>query len=250
MGLETGTYINSLVATNPVFSDPVSAGDDHIRLLKATIKNTFPNISGAVTATHTELNFVDGVTSNIQTQIDNIDASGSVTFENINANGDVGAGSDQVAQGNHTHTVANITDLTASATELNYTDGVTSNIKTQLDGKQASGSYATSDASSLTSGTLSGARLDKTVGAVGTYIIAARNEGNGTARTRGYTTSGSSLYRWNTSGFNVCMPMLSERSTGNTTGSGLSGTWQLMGDYENSACGGTHYMWALWLRIN
>jgi hypothetical protein len=33
--------------------------------------------------------------------------------------------------------VAQVSDLTATATELNYTDGVTSNIQSQLDGKQA-----------------------------------------------------------------------------------------------------------------
>ena len=33
--------------------------------------------------------------------------------------------------------VAQITDLTATAAELNYTDGVTSNIQTQLNGKQS-----------------------------------------------------------------------------------------------------------------
>jgi hypothetical protein len=70
MALETGTYISDLVATNPLGSDLKSQGDDHIRLLKSTIKATFPNIAGAVTPTHTELNFVDGVTSAIQTQID------------------------------------------------------------------------------------------------------------------------------------------------------------------------------------
>lgn len=32
--------------------------------------------------------------------------------------------------------VANISDITSTATELNYTDGVTSAIQTQLDGKQ------------------------------------------------------------------------------------------------------------------
>lgn len=37
------------------------------------------------------------------------------------------------AASSHTHTVANITDLTATATELNYMDGVTSNVQTQLD---------------------------------------------------------------------------------------------------------------------
>jgi hypothetical protein len=70
MALETGTYISDLVATNPVAGDPKSQGDDHIRLLKSTIKATFPNINAAVTATDEELNFVDGVTSSIQTQID------------------------------------------------------------------------------------------------------------------------------------------------------------------------------------
>lgn len=36
----------------------------------------------------------------------------------------------------HTHTVSNISDLTATAAELNYMDGVTSNVQTQLDAKQ------------------------------------------------------------------------------------------------------------------
>lgn len=70
MALETGTYISDLVATNPTSSDPKSQGDDHIRLVKSTLQATFPGVTGAVTATHTELNFVDGVTSAIQTQID------------------------------------------------------------------------------------------------------------------------------------------------------------------------------------
>jgi hypothetical protein len=68
-GLETATYINGLVATNPVGTDPKSAGDDHLRLIKSTLKATFPNITGAVTPTHGELNYVTGVTSAIQTQL-------------------------------------------------------------------------------------------------------------------------------------------------------------------------------------
>lgn len=43
-----------------------------------------------------------------------------------------------------TLTLADISDVTASITELNYVDGVTSDIQTQLNGKQASGSYLTS----------------------------------------------------------------------------------------------------------
>lgn len=59
MGLETATYINGLVNTNPTAGDPVSQGDDHLRLIKSTILSTFPNISGAMTLTHTQLNQLD-----------------------------------------------------------------------------------------------------------------------------------------------------------------------------------------------
>lgn len=58
MALETATYITDLVATNPLGSDQKSTLDDHARLTKSVLKNSFPNISGAVTATHTQLNTV------------------------------------------------------------------------------------------------------------------------------------------------------------------------------------------------
>jgi len=57
VGLETATFINGLVSSNPVgATDPKSQGDDHIRLLKATILATFAAITGAVTASHTQIN--------------------------------------------------------------------------------------------------------------------------------------------------------------------------------------------------
>ena len=72
MALETATYLNELVVTNPLSSDPRADGDDHIRLLKAVLKATFTNISGEVSASHTELNHVVGVTSSIQTQLNTL----------------------------------------------------------------------------------------------------------------------------------------------------------------------------------
>ena len=69
MSLESFNFIDSLNASNPTTTDNVSEGDDHIRGIKTTLKNTFPNINAAVTATDEELNYVDGVTSNIQTQL-------------------------------------------------------------------------------------------------------------------------------------------------------------------------------------
>ena len=62
MALESTTYIDGLVATNPTGTDPRSQGDDHIRLVKSAVAATFPNIAGAMTATHTELNKIDGYT--------------------------------------------------------------------------------------------------------------------------------------------------------------------------------------------
>jgi hypothetical protein len=61
---------------------------------------------------------------------------------------------DGKADASHTHTVANITDLTATVAELNYMDGVTSNVQTQLDGKSDSGhthSVATTSAAGFMS---------------------------------------------------------------------------------------------------
>lgn len=63
MGLESTTYIDGLVSTNPTGTDPRSQGDDHIRLVKSTVKATFPNLTGAVNTTQAELNILDGVTA-------------------------------------------------------------------------------------------------------------------------------------------------------------------------------------------
>lgn len=76
MGLETGTYISDLVATNPLGSDQKSTADDHLRLIKSTIKASFPNVNGAVNPTPTEFNYLVGVTSGIQAQIA---AKGAIT---------------------------------------------------------------------------------------------------------------------------------------------------------------------------
>lgn len=57
MALETFNFIDSLNASNPVgATDPKSQGDDHIRGIKSTIKSTWPNVTGAITLTHTQQN--------------------------------------------------------------------------------------------------------------------------------------------------------------------------------------------------
>jgi len=73
MGIETFNYIDSLNTANPTSTDNVSEGDDHIRGIKTTLKNTFPNVNAAVNATDEELNLVDGVTR----IVDSTSATGS-----------------------------------------------------------------------------------------------------------------------------------------------------------------------------
>jgi len=52
MALETATYINDLNAANPAATDALAQADDHFRLIKGAVKATFPNVTGAITATH------------------------------------------------------------------------------------------------------------------------------------------------------------------------------------------------------
>ena len=90
MALESTTFISGLVVTNPTSSDNISDGDNHIRLLKSTVRATFPNVTGAVTGTHTAIN--SAVTSanaatnaNTASQIVKRDGSGNFSAGTITA---------------------------------------------------------------------------------------------------------------------------------------------------------------------
>jgi len=60
MALESGSYINSLNAANPASTDGLAQADDHLRLIKSTVKSTFPSLTGAVTSTQADLNLMTG----------------------------------------------------------------------------------------------------------------------------------------------------------------------------------------------
>lgn len=132
------------------------------------------NILDGITATTTELNYVDGVTSSIQTQLNNKVAKNDtitgatkckITYD---SKGLVTAGADLTANDIPSLTLAKISDVTASAnevnvldgisattTELNYVSGVTSSIQTQLNGKQPN---ITGAATTITSNDLTTSR--------------------------------------------------------------------------------------------
>lgn len=56
MGIETAQYVGQLVAANPLSTDSVSQADDHLRLIKSALVNTFPNLTAPVTLTAAQLN--------------------------------------------------------------------------------------------------------------------------------------------------------------------------------------------------
>jgi len=150
MALEdlTGTkYIDDLNSANPAAGDNVSEGDDHIRGIKNVLKTTFPNIDGAINATDTELNYVDGVTSAIQTQLD-------AKVSNATHTGDVtGSGALTIAAG-----AVDIAMMSATGTASSSTFLRGDNAWTAVDALPSqsghAGKYLTTDASSASWATL------------------------------------------------------------------------------------------------
>ena len=70
MGLETTTTIAGLVDTNPLDADMISSGDDHLRLIKAVLKATFPGVGGSgyalpITVFEAQLNKLVPIVDNI-----------------------------------------------------------------------------------------------------------------------------------------------------------------------------------------
>ena len=71
MTVESVTYISDLDPTYPAEGETgtLHEGNNHLRNLKTALKNTFPALDAAVTASAVEINYLDGVTGNIQAQI-------------------------------------------------------------------------------------------------------------------------------------------------------------------------------------
>ena len=118
---------------------------------------TLDQLSEIVTYIKNNKSLIDGITTNKVNVADIIDnLTTNVTSKPLSAAQGVAIQKliDDLQEelDSHTHTVSEITDLTATATELNYMDGVTSNVQTQLDNKAASSHNHS--ASNITSGIL------------------------------------------------------------------------------------------------
>ena len=150
----TNTVQNNAIFDALALKQPLDAqlttlaamGSTHVAALVSLQATEFQVLDGA-TLTTDELNYVDGVTSSIQTQLDSKQASGSYQTEDadLTALSSCQAGSAAALALLTSAEIEILDDATVTTTELNYVDGVTSNIQTQLDGKQASGSYQPED---------------------------------------------------------------------------------------------------------
>jgi len=167
MAVESGSGIWSLVIANPLASDDINQGDDHFRLIKSSLKQTFPQISATVNVSEANLNHLSGIDSNIKNSIDTISTSlqaeiskkayGSlaliadssefsvdtslVTFTTFDTPGGVSSGVTEnttsgalvVTTAGHYSIAANFTISSSAATSLTFlvvVDDITTNIST------------------------------------------------------------------------------------------------------------------------
>ena len=71
MALESATYIDELVTTNPVAGDNVSQGDDHLRLIKSVLKAQFPGLTVAKYLEQPRVDLASATTPDLSTPASN-----------------------------------------------------------------------------------------------------------------------------------------------------------------------------------
>jgi len=242
MALENGTYVNSLVPANPASTDGLAQADDHIRLIKSTIKNTFPNLTGAVTATQADLNsspstltdlgITDGTASG---QVLTTDGSGNFSFTALPAG--------------TTDTNYYVTGGSVSGTTLTLTrEGLGSVSISGLPTAVTNNNQLTNGAGYITASSIPS--QSTSFGAVGTYAFLVKN---GSSVASGSSYSGSSLQSGGvnaivsvTGSNTVYAANMTQLARGDTT---MSGTWRAMGSvsYNGSS---TYGRGTVFLRIS
>lgn len=70
MPVDPALHIGNFDTANPTGATSRKEADDNFRHIKEVLKRDFAGITGAVTATHTELNRLVGVTADVQGQLD------------------------------------------------------------------------------------------------------------------------------------------------------------------------------------
>ena len=283
MALETATYISDLNAANPAATDALAQADDHFRLIKGAVKATFPNVTGAVTATHTaldaastfassitasaaEINVLDGISSGLtSTELSVLDGVTATTSQ-LNATaliadplvvGPLTEGSILVGDANTVASPVTIgasgTVLKSNGTTISWGDGTPALARGQILYGHADGT--TQVLSAGTSGqVLSSDGTDvswgdaysgpsQSAGGVGTYSLLGKADGSTTSL--GASVAGSLLRYASTYSRDPTLHGMS--------GTAPSGTWQAMsigGSYAGSTLAVKSTTVTLFVRIS
>ncbi len=78
MALETASYVANLVESNPDGLDQRSTADNHLRLIKAALKRTFPKMDGPVSLSSVQVMYLNDVSASVQSQLNQL-RDGSAT---------------------------------------------------------------------------------------------------------------------------------------------------------------------------
>lgn len=147
-GTNTITTANIVAKQNAITGAATTITDSNLTESRAVVSDSSGKVAVS-TVTSTELGYLSGVTSAVQTQLNNkqatiTGAATTVTSSNLDVN-----------KALISNTSGKIAVSTVSATELGYLSGVTSNIQTQLNGKQAT---ISGGASTITSDNLAASK--------------------------------------------------------------------------------------------
>lgn len=81
MALETASYVANLVESNPDGLDQRSTADNHLRLIKAALKRTFPKMDGPVSLSSAQVMYLGDLSASVQLQLNQL-RDGSATANN------------------------------------------------------------------------------------------------------------------------------------------------------------------------
>lgn len=104
MALESASWITQLVATNPASTDKIGQGDDHLRMVKTVLKNSFPGTSTQPvipdpSGNSNKLLTNDGTDNSWVSTVQDLQINTSSLkdyAENVNAIGSIGGGTQDI----------------------------------------------------------------------------------------------------------------------------------------------------------
>lgn len=219
MGLETSTYVDGLNIANPAATDGLAQADDHIRLIKTVLKNTFPNLTGAVTATQANLNNTTaipstltdlGITDGSNGMVLSTDGSGNFSFIALPAG--TTDTNYYVTGGSFSGTTLTLQRSGLSSISISgFPQAITDN--SQI----GNGAGYITSAPAPTTSQVGSATAGMQAGDVGSYAFLKQVSG-----AVNQTVAGTSMYYSNST------------SNANTSGTNPTGTWRRMGHQGDS----------------